>query len=77
MPGAAAGDRERVAGGPPAMWAEILRTNRDAVRTSAEAMIEKLRGIVTVLDREEPMTEFLTLAQAWRDRLRLPKNTDV
>jgi prephenate dehydrogenase len=70
-------DMTRVAGGPPAMWAEILRSNRDAVRKSAEAMIEKLRGIVTVLDREEPMTEFLTQAQAWRDRLRLPKNTDV
>jgi len=70
-------DMTRVAGGPPAMWAEILRSNRHAVRKSAEAMIEKLRGIVTLLDREEPMIEFLTQAQARRDRLRLPKNTDV
>ena len=59
------------------MWAEILRSNRHAVRKSAEAMIEKLRGIVTLLDCEEPMIEFLTQAQARRDRLRLPKNTDV
>jgi prephenate dehydrogenase len=70
-------DVTRVASGPPAMWAEILHSNRRAVRKSAEAMIEKLREIVTLLDREEPMTEFLTQAQARRERLRIPKNTDV
>ena len=63
-------DTTRVAAGPPAMWAEILRANRDAVRKSAEAMIEKLRGILTLLDRDQPMTEFLTQAKAQRDRLR-------
>ena len=63
-------DTTRVAAGPPAMWAEILRTNRDAVRKSAEAMIEKLRGILTLLDHDQPMTEFLTQAKAQRDRLR-------
>ena len=66
-------DTTRVAAGPPAMWAEILRTNRDAVRKSAEAMIEKLRGIITLLDQDEPMTAFLTAAKTQRDRLRLPK----
>jgi prephenate dehydrogenase len=63
-------DTTRVAAGPPAMWAEILRTNRDAVRKSAEAMIENLRGILTLLDRDAPMTEFLTQAKTQRDRLR-------
>ncbi len=63
-------DTTRVAAGPPAMWAEILRTNRQAVRKSAEALIEKLRGILTLLDREQPMTEFLTEAKTQRDRLR-------
>ena len=63
-------DTTRVAAGPPAMWAEILRTNRDAVRKSAEAMIEKLRGIITLLEHDAPMTEFLTQAKAQRDRLR-------
>jgi prephenate dehydrogenase len=63
-------DTTRVAAGPPAMWAEILRTNRAAVRKSAEALIEKLREILTLLDREAPMTEFLTQAKAQRDRLR-------
>ncbi len=62
-------DITRVAAGPPAMWAEILRTNRDAVRNSAEALIEKLREILTLLDRDPPMTEFLTQAKAQRDRL--------
>ncbi len=63
-------DTTRVAAGPPAMWAEILRTNRDAVRKSAEAMIEKLREIITLLGQDEPMTAFLTQAKAQRDRLR-------
>jgi prephenate dehydrogenase len=63
-------DTTRVAAGPPAMWAEILGTNRVAVRKSAEALIEKLREILTLLDREAPMTEFLTQAKAQRDRLR-------
>jgi prephenate dehydrogenase len=63
-------DTTRVAAGPPAMWDEILRTNRAAVRKSAEALIEKLREILTLLDRDAPMTEFLTQAKAQRDRLR-------
>ena len=63
-------DTTRVAAGPPAMWAEILRTNRHAVRKSAEALIEKLRGIITLLEHDAPMTEFLTEAKAQRDRLR-------
>jgi len=66
-------DTTRVAAGPPAMWAEILRSNQAAVRTAAEAMIEKLREITTLLGHDAPMTEFLTQAKAQRDLLRLPK----
>jgi prephenate dehydrogenase len=66
-------DATRVAGGPPAMWAEILRSNHTAVRAAAEAMIEKLREITTLLDHEASMTEFLTQAKSQRDLLRLPK----
>lgn len=66
-------DHTRVASGPPEMWAEILRTNRVAVRAGVEATIEKLREITTLLDREAPMTEFLTQAKALRDRLRPSK----
>ena len=47
-------DTTRVAAGPPDLGAEILRTNSAAVRTGAEAMIEKLREIITVLDHEAP-----------------------
>ena len=65
-------DTSRVASGPPAMWAEILGTNQAAVREATEALIEKLREIATLLDRDRPMTEFLTQAKAQRDRLRLP-----
>jgi prephenate dehydrogenase len=66
-------DHTRVAAGAPAMWTEILRTNREAVRAGAEAMIEKLREITTLLDREATMNEFLTQAKALRDRLRVSK----
>ena len=64
-------DITRVAAGPPAMWAEILRANRNAVRSSIEAMIEKLRETATLLDRESPeaMLDFLTHAKVWRDCL--------
>ncbi len=69
-------DTTRVAAGQPDLWAEILRTNSTAVRAGAEAMIEKLREITTLLDREEPMKEFLTKAKTLRDGLR-PTNADV
>ena len=39
-------------------------------------MIEKLREITTLLDREEPMKEFLNQAKTLRDQLR-PANHDV
>lgn len=70
-------DTTRVAAGPPAMWAEILRTNQVAVRSAVEALIEKLREMTTLLDRDQPMTEFLTQAKAQRDRLRLPNQPNV
>lgn len=70
-------DTTRVAAGPPEMWAEILRSNAPAVRRATEAMIEKLREFVTLLDRDAPMTAFLTHAKTQRDRLRLPKSPHV
>lgn len=66
-------DTTRVAAGPAKMWSEILRSNRAAVRASTEAMIEKLREIITLLDHDSSMTDFLTQAKARRDLLRLPK----
>ncbi len=68
-------DTTRVAGGAPGMWAGILGANREAVRESAEAMVEKLREIIKLLGPDSPtpsMEQFLTLAKAERDRLRLP-----
>jgi prephenate dehydrogenase len=69
-------DTTRVAGGPPEMWVEILGENRAAVKKSAEAMIEKLREFLTLLDSTDAeghanMKQFLTSAKAQRDRLRL------
>lgn len=65
-------DTTRVAGGPPAMWTEILRTNREPVRKSVEAMIEKLREIVILLGDSDgaAMNEFLNQAKARREALR-------
>ncbi|MGV3530722.1 MAG: prephenate dehydrogenase, partial [Chthoniobacteraceae bacterium] len=39
-------DTTRVAGGAPAMWTEIMANNREPLRKSAEAMIEKLREFI-------------------------------
>jgi prephenate dehydrogenase len=68
-------DTTRVASGPPEMWTEILRSNHTAVRAAVEAMIEKLREIVTLLDHDASMNRFLTQAKTQRDQLRLPKSS--
>ena len=70
-------DSTRVAAGPPEMWTEILAENHAAIRKSLDALIEKLRGVATLLDRpaaerDSLMKDFLTQAKAERDRLRLP-----
>jgi prephenate dehydrogenase len=76
-------DTTRVASGPPEMWAEILADNREAVRSSVDALIEKLRALSTLLAAEHPerdslMHQFLTEAKAQRDRLWQPKiSSDV
>jgi prephenate dehydrogenase len=62
-------DSTRIASGSPVMWAEILRTNRDAVRKAAEAMMKKLESIISVLDDDEVTTQFLSQAKMHRDRL--------
>ena len=76
-------DTTRVASGPPAMWSEILGENREAVRLSLDALIEKLRALSTLLaanppERDSLMHQFLTEAKAQRDRLWQPKiSSDV
>lgn len=73
-------DTTRVASGPPEMWTEILSSNRQAVRKTAEAMIAKLEQFITLLDCDTPesdtrMNEFLTQAKAQRDSLRLTRDS--
>jgi prephenate dehydrogenase len=76
-------DTTRVASGSPSMWTEILGENRDAIRSSLDALIEKLRSLSTLLGSESPereslMHQFLTEAKAQRDRLWQPKiSSDV
>jgi prephenate dehydrogenase len=71
-------DTTRVAAGPPEMWTEIMAANRDPLRKSAEAMIEKLREFITLLDRDHPdrdsrINNFLTEAKVHRDRMQFPR----
>lgn len=65
-------DTTRVAGGPSAMWAEILRTNRGPVKKSLEAMIEKLEEIAILLDQTDgaPIQDFLERTRNQRSALR-------
>jgi prephenate dehydrogenase len=71
-------DVTRVASGPPEMWAEILRANAGPVKKSAEAMIEKLREALTLLEPlptgdDTRMFELLSQAKIRRDSLKLPE----
>lgn len=68
-------DATRVASGPPEMWTEIFSSNRRALKTSVEALIGKLREVVSLLETkdENRMTQFLRDAKAERDRLRANK----
>ncbi len=68
-------DTTRVAAGPPEMWTEILRENREAVRNSTQAMVEKLLELLKLLDRlpengERQLHEFLSQAKSRRDSVR-------
>jgi prephenate dehydrogenase len=65
-------DATRVASGPPAMWAEILIENREAVKKAIHAMIENLSEVTKLLDAEETgaVEHFLAEARQTRDRLK-------
>jgi prephenate dehydrogenase len=65
-------DSTRIAAGPAEMWTEIVRSNREPVREALDAMIEKLRELVTLLDANDPkeMTRFLSSAEQHRKSLR-------
>ena len=65
-------DSTRIASGSAAMWTGIFRSNREAVRESIDAMIEKLREFGTLLDagRDSEVEAFLARAKAARDRLK-------
>jgi len=65
-------DTTRVASGSAVMWTEILRENRGPLKKTVEAMIEKLREVVDILeaDDEARMRQFLTAAKNERDRIK-------
>ncbi len=65
-------DTTRVAAGPPEMWTEILRANREPLQKSLRAMIDSLNEVLTLLNRDDemPLRQFLARAKTARDRLR-------
>jgi len=68
-------DTTRVASGPPEMWSEILQTNRESLKKSIVAMIEKLGEVLALLEasNEAGMKHFLNQAKIERDRLKARK----
>jgi prephenate dehydrogenase len=63
-------DTTRVASGPPAMWAEILDGNRQAMAKSVESLIHMLRDIENQLHNPEAVREFLARAKQQRDQIK-------
>jgi prephenate dehydrogenase len=66
-------DTTRVASGPPVMWTEIFGGNREQVRKSMHALIEKLQQVVAFMDDDAKMQQFLTEAKIRRDSLKKGK----
>ncbi len=66
-------DTTRVASGLPVMWTEIFGGNREQVRKSMRAMIEKLQEVEGFMDDDVKMQEFLTNAKNRRDSLKKGK----
>ena len=65
-------DTTRVASGPPAMWADILLQNRQAVSQAIHAMIENLSEVTKLLDAGNtgPIEEYLAEARDTRNRIK-------
>jgi len=65
-------DSTRVASGPPAMWAEILVENREAMKKAIHAMIENLTEASKLLDADQTggIEHFLAEAREARDRIK-------
>lgn len=66
-------DSTRIASGPPPMWAGILLSNREAVRSGIQRLISELENADSLLKNgdEEGLRMFLTEAKLIRDSVRL------
>ena len=64
-------DTTRVASGHPAMWAEILTSNRSSLKEPIEEAIAYLREMLAMLDdsSDEALAELLEKAKQLRDEL--------
>lgn len=59
-------DTTRVAGGDPAMWAEILLENREAVAAAVRASRQSLGDVLAMLERDDHEATLAWLADAQR-----------
>jgi len=66
-------DTTRVASGSPEMWTGIFGCNREQLKKSVHAMIEKLQEVATFIDDDGKMRQFLVDAKTQRDRLKKGK----
>jgi len=63
-------DTTRVASGSPGMWTGIFGSNREQLKKSVQAMIEKLQEVAAFIDDDVKMKQFLTDAKTQRDGLK-------
>ena len=74
LPRAGAGlkDSTRIAGSDPALWADILLSNREATLTSAQRHLKALEDLIENIEREDrqALTQALSLASSWRQQLK-------
>ncbi len=62
-------DTTRIAAGPAPMWAEILHTNRAALKVQLDRFITSLQNLSCDFDDKEQLEDMLASAQIWRQRL--------
>jgi len=63
-------DTTRVASGSPEMWTGIFGCNREQLKKSVHAMIEKLQEVAVFIEDDGKMRQFLADAKTRRDSLK-------
>ena len=69
--GAGLKDSTRIAGSDPALWADILLSNREAALASAQRHLKALEDLMQCIEQDDPgaLTDYLAQASRWRKQL--------